>query len=313
VIADGSANSVGAYSSLALDAQGNAHVSYQDFSTGDLKYASAAVHLLSPASGVTWAVGSRQEVTWAGVGTVDLYLASDGSGYETLLADNVMASPISVRVPHVPTPFARLILVRSSPFSTSATDSFFEIDATIALAKFDAARGSDGAVTRLAWETRPGPEADIRYRVERADGEAGFVSLAAGLDRSEFVDPSPATASRYRLIAVNGLGEEYVLGEASAAPGIASGRDLAASPNPSSGPVEILYRVRDGRRVDLAIYDASGRLVRSIDPGTVREGIQAATWDRRDDSGRDVAAGTYFIRLAGPNGYGVMERLTIVR
>ena len=120
---------------------------------------------------------------------------------------------MTIRVPHSPTRFARIKVVQPSPFIVGRSDSFFTIDATIALAKFDATRGEEG--TQLTWETRPGPEANIRYRVERAGGGTAFVSIADGLDRGEFVDPSPSAASRYRLIAINGLGEEYALGETS--------------------------------------------------------------------------------------------------
>jgi len=316
-IADGSANGVGQYSSLALDAQGNPRVSYFDASLGDLKYATAGVHLLGPASGVTWAVGSRQEVAWSGVGTVDLYLTADGTGYEELLADNVIASPIVVRVPHIPSRFARLTLFRSSPFSTSTTDSFFRIDATIALAKFNAAQAEDGGGARLTWETRPGPEADIRYRVERAVPDAGLFSPmhADLLDRGEIVDPSPVAGSRYRLIAVNGLGEEYVLGETVAAPVLRESAALAVTPNPAtSGVVQLTYRVGvDFPQTDLSIYDTSGRLVRVLVAGRQPSGIRTVSWDGHDGNGHAVSAGVYVARLTWGGTTRETERITIVR
>src|SRR5262249_16120062 len=140
--ADGSAN-VGQYTSLVLDAQGNPRVSYRDNSTGDLKYADAAVHLLAPSPGVTWAVGSRQDIAWTGQGPVDILLATDGTNFDNPLEQGVTTSPIAIRVPHVPTRFARVRVERASPFSYSAVDSFLRIDATISLLKFDAATSRD--------------------------------------------------------------------------------------------------------------------------------------------------------------------------
>jgi hypothetical protein len=149
--------------------------------------------------------------------------------------------------------------------------------------------------------------------VERGSDGAAFVSIADGLDRGEYVDSAPRATSRYRLIAINGLGEEYVLGETSVAPALAVDRDIIAYPNPASGPIEILYRVPFDRPMDLTIYDLSGRRVRSLVAGRQPVGVQSASWDRRDDSGRDVAAGTYFARLTSGDGFRATERITIVR
>jgi hypothetical protein len=308
--ADGSANFEGLDTSIALDAQGNPHVSYQDGTTVDLKFADAAVHLLNPAPGVTWPVGSRQEIAWSGVGTVDLYLTSDGSGYEEILADNIISSPISIRVPHVPSRFARLVLLRTSPFSTSTTDSFFTINATISLLKFDAStiEAAAGPAVRLSWETTPGPEADVRYRIERAtSGFAGdaptgeFAPIHAGLlDGVEYLDAESVALSRYRLVAVNGLGEEYVLGETSNAPALGDGRSIVASPNVArDGEIQVSFRVAtDLLGTDVAVFDASGRLVRSLASGVFPAGIRSVTWDGRDDRGESASAGVYFVRLA---------------
>ena len=47
----------------------------------------------------------------------------------------------------------------------------------------------------------------------------------------------------------------------------------------------------------LAIFDASGGRVRTLDPGTLAAGSYTIPWDARDGSGRRVATGVYYCRF----------------
>jgi flagellar hook assembly protein FlgD len=56
-----------------------------------------------------------------------------------------------------------------------------------------------------------------------------------------------------------------------------------------------------GKSVGLRVFDSSGRLVRRIDGATpAGGGFGSLTWDGRDDRGRLLADGVYFVRLQGP-------------
>ena len=70
-----------------------------------------------------------------------------------------------------------------------------------------------------------------------------------------------------------------------------AGATLSAAPNPFRGAIRILGRA--GTRV--AIFDLSGRRRRVA----VLDGGGAFAWDGRDDSGRAVAPGLYFVRAGG--------------
>jgi flagellar hook assembly protein FlgD len=48
--------------------------------------------------------------------------------------------------------------------------------------------------------------------------------------------------------------------------------------------------------VALRLYDVSGRLVRTLVRGPMAAGVHRATWDGRDDGGRSVGSGVYFVR-----------------
>jgi hypothetical protein len=68
-------------------------------------------------------------------------------------------------------------------------------------------------------------------------------------------------------------------------------------PNPFNPTTVIPYDTGPGGHVTLRVFDASGRLVRTLVDADLPSGVQQATWDARDDRGADVASGRYFCRL----------------
>lgn len=54
--------------------------------------------------------------------------------------------------------------------------------------------------------------------------------------------------------------------------------------------------------VQVKIVDASGKTVRTIDAGSMNEGVNAITWDGKDDAGNAVPAGSYTFTVAATNG-----------
>jgi flagellar hook assembly protein FlgD len=49
--------------------------------------------------------------------------------------------------------------------------------------------------------------------------------------------------------------------------------------------------------VVLKVYDATGRLVRTLDAGRLTSGSHSIEWDGRDTKGASVQPGVYFCRL----------------
>jgi hypothetical protein len=85
-------------------------------------------------------------------------------------------------------------------------------------------------------------------------------------------------------------------------PRLATG--LVGYPNPFRPATTLAFELVEPTRVGLRVYDVSGRSIRTLRRGDLAEpGRHEVIWDGRDDSGRRVAAGVYFVRLqAGPRG-----------
>lgn len=73
--------------------------------------------------------------------------------------------------------------------------------------------------------------------------------------------------------------------------------DLRAVPNPFNPATEFRFNLSRDGEVNVRLYDVTGRLVRTIDAGTLTAGSQALRWDGTDDSGSVVSSGQYFARL----------------
>jgi flagellar hook capping protein FlgD len=95
--------------------------------------------------------------------------------------------------------------------------------------------------------------------------------------------------------------------------GVSGSLALAAPmPNPALYRTTLRFTLPATGRAALRVYDLSGRAVRTLADGTLEAGPHAIEWNGRDDGGRVVAAGPYFVRLAGTGGE-VSRKVMIVR
>lgn len=74
------------------------------------------------------------------------------------------------------------------------------------------------------------------------------------------------------------------------------------SPNPTRGGTTVSFAVPVADYVSVAVFDAAGRIVRTLTDRSHGAGIVSLSWDGRDSSGREVPAGGYFVRITTERG-----------
>ncbi|MBE0432226.1 hypothetical protein IBX73_02030 [candidate division WOR-3 bacterium] len=99
--------------------------------------------------------------------------------------------------------------------------------------------------------------------------------------------------------------------------GVAEGFSLVAAPNPFTHTTRIGYSILDSgyliQSPGISIYDATGCLVRSLYPeSSIQNQGSEVWWDGRDDHGRQLGGGVYFVRLSA-GVYTATEKLLLVR
>jgi len=84
-------------------------------------------------------------------------------------------------------------------------------------------------------------------------------------------------------------------------------------PNPFSTATTISFRVPGGASsADVAVYNTSGQVVRSLATGPVGSGETSVMWDGRDAHGATVAPGVYFCKLSA-GGASVLTKMVVVK
>jgi hypothetical protein len=84
---------------------------------------------------------------------------------------------------------------------------------------------------------------------------------------------------------------------------------MPSRPNPAAGQTTIAFALPQAGPARLEVFDASGRLVRTLVAGTLTAGDHRTTWDGADALGRPAPSGLYYYRLSAGDR---TERRTLV-
>ena len=79
-------------------------------------------------------------------------------------------------------------------------------------------------------------------------------------------------------------------------------RILPNAPNPFNPQTRINFELSQPGRARLAIFDVTGRRVKTMHDGHLESGPHSLVWQGRDDGGRPVASGVYYLRMESVEG-----------
>jgi len=85
-----------------------------------------------------------------------------------------------------------------------------------------------------------------------------------------------------------------------------------SGPEPFRGRASIAYSAGIEQHVKLSVYNSLGQEVKSLVHGAVNRGLHSTVWDGTDNTGSQVASGTYFYKLETPRNSQTV-RATLVR
>jgi len=173
---------------------------------------------------------------------------------------------------------------------------------------------NDNGSALLTWATSSAKD-NAGFYIERKNnaigddmfGRIGFVAAKEQNSSTEtgygYADRNVAPGNyTYRLIQMDVNGAEHVSNSVEI--GIDAPKDFNLSqnyPNPFTPVVsstDLTYTVPVEGPANLVIYNQLGQIVRSLVDGNVDAGVHTVRWDGKDQSGNEVASGTYVCKLS---------------
>lgn len=201
-----------------------------------------------------------------------------------------------------------------SPASPALFDASSPTETTIDLTWMNAPDGDRKATLIVRWEDIslwPGPLVGATYSVGQQVAPGVQVIYVADADHSSipFTDTGLAAGHTYQYAAysfddhhnysVAATASETTAGSAAVESAVAPLRLRLgpAHPNPAESRVTFAFDLPADGPVEMGVFDAAGRRVRSIHSAVMTAGRHTASWDGLDDAGRPVAPGIYFCEL----------------
>ncbi len=186
----------------------------------------------------------------------------------------------------------------------------------ILLASFEAVSQGDGVLLTWSLYSDVAPLGFNVYRTEEGTplqriNPAPVVSVG-GIYRYEdrAVQQGVDYAYEIEIIQPSGAGERFgPIGMQTRLPDTLS---LRADPSPTSGAATVVFALPRAGVVEIGAFDVAGRSVRTIAKLSYPAGVHQVEWNGRDDFGRRLPIGTYYLKLASPAG-GKTIRLTMIR
>ena len=117
-----------------------------------------------------------------------------------------------------------------------------------------------------------------KYLVYAKIGEREFGQLPDGVTKNDLIPPITSVP----------IVKEQILGSFTLAQNY---------PNPFNSETVIEFNLPQFSEIELAVYDVSGREIKTILSGQLPPGAYSEKWNGTDNSGNAVASGVYFIRL----------------
>lgn len=90
-------------------------------------------------------------------------------------------------------------------------------------------------------------------------------------------------------------------------------QEIIVSPNPFYTETEIKFVITDECIIDIGIYDLTGKRVKSLKEGKVGKGFHRVKWDGKDDVGKEVRNGVYFLKVVANRNEKKFSKLIIFK
>jgi len=311
-----------------------------EIGVADLDETAPAVAVLAPAGGEAWTLGDPQTVVWTatdanGVAAVDLDLSRDGGAtYPVVLARGLAnAGAWTGSLGAVPGEALRVRVTARDPAANAGTAPSGVFALCDRYAPGVAWTGGPqageqldpGAQVTVAWQSADNVGvAGVELELSCDDGVEWQATGLAGLPASGSADWTvpdlPCRQARLRALARDAAGNlgwdtSPVFAIAGATTGVPDAMALRLGPcipNPFNPQAEILFSLPAAGNVRVAVHDAAGRRLRTLVDEFRPSGAHRALWNGRDDQGRALASGVYWVRAVGPGGQALLK-VTLVR